>query len=511
MIFMIEHTIESTRSLPFIGCKSGPSKWLEDLSKAIGFSRSIQNMENAALLLEDSQIYELIYPAQLIMSDRLFEEISRRNKDNEPEKFKFREQENFKKVHEPSKTTTTKILLSTEEYKANLEKSGLRRENRKKSTGYDLKDRISQAELEIKLSTDLTEIENKFPVKSDVREKILRNIINMHSKEIKDNQLGHGLNILKQSLQSPSPTLTKEPSSVEKIHVLSKKPEDMNSSKSVHNSFDIKEEYSPAGYFRNFLSEKMSERFSRNLRGIPELREFLEKNSGKINESNLIKSNKHFEVSFADYHMQDLKPPDSEKQLIKNNKSKANSERISDQFSRPIEGIAISKRYLEEELRDNSGQNTNFSTSSTSYSPKNLKSKSNQISEKIKNPFYTDQFDSNQFDKIFISGLKSSENNRDPDILYLTSVNMLIEEAYSNSVKKSDIKEENRELLLNLIENLHQVMNQTNRDTAPLKQNIFNIHVSGGSPIGEDDLKNLSDKLVLVLKDQARRHGIDLS
>jgi hypothetical protein len=216
-------------------------------------------------------------------------------------------------------------------------------------------------------------------------------------------------------------------------------------------------------------------------------------------------------VSFADYHVHDLTPPDSEKQLIKNKDSKANSERISDQFSRPIEGIAISKRFLEEKLRDNSGQNTYFSTSSTSYSPKNLKPKSNQLSERIRNPFDRDQFDCNQFDNIFISDLESPKNNRDPDILYLTSVNMLIEEAYSNSIKKSDIKEENRELLLNLIENLSQVIKQTNKDTSPSKQNIFNIKVSEERPIGENDLKNLSDKLVLILKDQARRHGIDLS
>ena len=54
-------------------------------------------------------------------------------------------------------------------------------------------------------------------------------------------------------------------------------------------------------------------------------------------------------------------------------------------------------------------------------------------------------------------------------------------------------------------------MNQKNRDTAPSKQNIFNVHISGESLTGERDLKDLSDRLVLILKDQARRHGIDLS
>jgi len=54
-------------------------------------------------------------------------------------------------------------------------------------------------------------------------------------------------------------------------------------------------------------------------------------------------------------------------------------------------------------------------------------------------------------------------------------------------------------------------MNQTNRDITPTRQNVFNIQVSGEGRTGESDLKNLSDRLVLILKDQARRHGIDLS
>ena len=82
MILMIEHTIESSHSSPFIGCKSGISKWLEDLSKATNLFKAVHNLENAISLLEDPQIYELIYPAQSLMSDRLFEEISRRNEDS---------------------------------------------------------------------------------------------------------------------------------------------------------------------------------------------------------------------------------------------------------------------------------------------------------------------------------------------------------------------------------------------------------------------------------------------
>ena len=546
MILMIEHTIESNRSLPFIGCESGLSKWLEDLSKVTSPLKSIQNLENATYLLEDSQIYELIYPAQSLMSDRLFEEISRRNEDNEPEKLRFREQDNHTKAHGSSEVTTINMLSLKEGYKTDLKKSGLHHENRKKFTGHGLKDGISQAEPDVKMSINLTEVENKFPVKSDAREKLLRNIINTYGRKIEDNQLGQGLNTLKKALQSPGPTSIERFKSTEKIRAFYKRAEDVNSSESERNSYSIEEENSPARYIKKFLSEKMSAQFSRPIEGIPASREFLEKKSGEITKSNLIESNQHSETSvsipdyihkpklqnpsrdqqiphqimdlfgnrstsFADYHIHDLNSLDSEKQLIENKEFNVSSGRISEQFSRPIEGISVPKRFLEEKLRGNSGQNSYFSAGNTSYKSKDLKSKSNQLSERIKNPFDRNQFDRNQFDKISVSDLKILENNRKSDILSLNSVNLLIEEAYSNSIKKSDIIEENRELLLNLIGNLSQVMNLTNRDTAPTKQNIFNINVSGESPTGENDLKNLSDSLVLILKDQARRHGIDLS
>ena len=216
----------------------------------------------------------------------------------------------------------------------------------------------------------------------------------------------------------------------------------------------------------------------------------------------------------------------SEEQLVENDEFKINPDRISKQFSRHIEGISVSKRSLEEKLRGNNCQNSYFSTGNNSYNLSDLKSKSNQLSERIRGPFDKNQFDKNQFDKnqfdknqfdrnqfdkISDSDLKILENNKQSDLLSLTSVNLLIEKAYSNSINKSDIKEENRELLLNLIENLSQVMNQTNRDTTPARQNVFNIQVSGEGCTGESDLKNLSDRLVLILKDQSRRHGIDLS
>ena len=348
MILMIEHTIESSRSLPLIGCKSGLSKWLEDLSKATNLFKSIQNLENATFLLEDSQIYGLIYPAQSLMSDRLFEEISRRNEDNEPEKLRFREQDNYKKADGSSDVTTINMLLSKEEYKADLKKSGLHRENRKKSTGHGLKDGISHAEPDVRSSTDLTGVESKFPVKSDVREKLLRDIINIYGRKIEDKQLGQGLNTLKQVLQSSSPVSIERLKSAEEIRAFYKRAEEMNSSESGRNYYSIKEEHFPARYFKNFLSEKMSEQFSRHIEGIPASKEFLEIKSGEMTESNLLELNQHSEASFADYHMHDLRPLNSEKQLIEKKEFDVNSERISDQFSKHIQGDSTPKRFLKD-------------------------------------------------------------------------------------------------------------------------------------------------------------------
>ena len=536
------------------------------------------------------------------MSNRLFEEISRRNKDNEPERLRFREQEDRTKAYGSSEVTTINMLLSKEEYKANLEKSGLHRENRNKSTGHSLKDGISQAEPDVKMSINLTEVKNKFPVKSDVREKLLRNIINTYGRKIENNQLGQGLNTLKQVLQSPAPDLIEKSKRAEKIRAFYKRAEDMNLSESERNSYSIEEENSPTRYFKNFLSEKMSGQFSRHIEGVSVSKKYLEEISGKMTDSNLISSNltkssltessQRSKANFADYHMQAFKSLKPEEQLVESNEFEVHPKRVSEQFSRHIEGVSVSKKYLEEisgkmtdsnlissnltkssltessqrskanfadyhmqafkslkpeeqlvesnefevhpkrvseqfskriegisaskksleeKLRGNSGQNSYISDGNTSYNAKGLKSESNQLSERIRNPFDINKFDRNQFDKISVSDLKILENNRKPDLLSLTSVNLLIEEAYSNSIKKSDINEENRELLLNLIGNLSQVINQTNRDTTPTKQNILNIQVSGESPTGENDLKNLSDRLVLILKNQARRHGIDLS
>jgi hypothetical protein len=512
---MIEHTIESNPPLPLIGRKSGISKWLEELSKAISLYKSIQILESATSLLEVSQIYEIIYPVQSFMSDRLLEEISRRNEDKEPEKLRFKEQDDHTKANLSSDDVTTfNILLSKEKYKADLEKPGLHSENGKKSTN-GLKDGIYQEEQDVKMSINLTEVENRFPVKSDVREKILRNIINTYGREIEENQLGQGLSTMRHVLQSPVPNSIEGLKNAEKIRAFYKRAEDLNTSESEQNSYSIVEKNSHTRYFRNFLFEKMSEQFSRHIEGISASKEFLEKKSSEIKESNLIKSNQHSEASFADYHIHDLRSSDSEKQLIENKEFYVNLGRISEQFSRHIEGISVSKISLEEKSRGNRGHNSYLSAGNTSYNSKDLKSKSNQLSEKRnpfdRNQFMRDQFDRNRFDKISVPDLKSLENNGNPDLLSLTSVNLIIEKAYSNSIKESYIKEENRELLLNLIENLNQVASQNNRDTAPTKQNIFNIQVSGESPTGENDLKNLSDRLVLILKEQARRHGIDLS
>jgi hypothetical protein len=557
---MIEHTIESSHSLPFIGCKSGLSKWFEDLSKATNLFKAVHNLENAISLLEDPQIYELIYPSQSLMSDRLFEEISRRNEDSEPEKLLFRDQDDRTKAHGSSEVTTINMLLSKEEHKADFGTSGLHRENKKRSTGNGLKDESLQAEPDVKLSTDLTEVDNKFPVKSDVREKLLRNIINTHGRKIEDNQLGQGLNSLKRVLQSPAVTSFESVKSDEKICAFHKRVKYTNLSESERNFFSIEEEKSLSRYYKDFLSEKMSEQFSRHIEGISVSKESLEEMSGKMTSSNLVSrnksslaesnqhsktrsnqhsktcSNQHSKTNFSNSDMQDFKSLKPEEQLVENDEFKINSDRISEQFSRHIEGISVSKRSLEEKLRGNSCQNSYFSAGNNSYNLSDLKSKSNQLSERIRDPFDRNQFDrnqfdknqfdknqfdknqfdknqfdKNQFDKISDPDLKISENNKQSDLLSLTSVNLLIEKAYSNSTKKYDIKEENRELLLNLIENLSQVMNQTNRDSTPTRQNVFNIQVSGEGRTDESDLKNLSDRLVLILKDQARRHGIDLS
>ena len=127
-----------------------------------------------------------------------------------------------------------------------------------------------------------------------------------------------------------------------------------------------------------------------------------------------------------------------------------------------------------------------------------------QLSEKIREQFLREQFDGDQFykvpfDRIAFLGSKGTEFKRKSEILSLTNVNLLIEEAYSNSKNKSDLEKENRELLLNLIENITQLINQKNMDTVPSKQNIFNVHVSGENLTNENDLINLSDRLVLIL------------
>ena len=482
-------------------------------------------MENVVSLLEDSQIYGLIYPSQSLISDRLFEEISRKNEDFGPEKFLFREQNGHVKTHESSEVTKIDRFLVKENPETDLEKSVLYHANRKKSTGYDLKYGISQTELNIKLNLDLTELEKKFPVTPGTREELLQNIINRHGKKIEDNQLGKGLNALKQVLKSPISTPIEGVKRTEKVYALHRKAKDENLSKSEQNSFSITEEYSSAKYFKNILSEKMSEQFSRHIEGIPASKRFLEEKSGKITESslpesnftvsNLIEPNQRSEASFADYHTHNLKSLDSEKQLIEKKEFSVNSKRINNQFSRHIQGNSTSKRFLEEKSGNASGQNPSFSTDSTKYNgkdnSKDFKSKSNQLLERVREQFNREQFDRKQFNRTSLLYSKILENERKPEILPLTNINLLIEEAYSNSIKKSDLKEENRELLLNLIENISQVMNPKNRDTAPSKQNIFNIHVSGESLTGEKDLKDLSDRLVLILKDQARRHGIDLS
>lgn len=523
MISMIEQ-IEFNCYLPLIGCRSGPSKWLEELSVATNPLKSVQNLENVSYLLEESQIYGLIYPSQFPISERFFEDIYKKSDDSKPEKLKFRDQNYCTKTRGSSDVTVINVSLSKEKYKANLEKSDLHRENRKKSTYSDLKDEISHSEPNVKMGISLTEVENKYPVKSDLRKTLLRNIIDTHGRKIEDNQLGQSLDALKQVLQSSDTASIEKLKSAENIRTYYKRTENRSSSEFEQNSSSIVEEHSPARYFKNFLSEKINEQFSKHIQNISVSKESLIENSGKVTDSSLtnlnltksslIESDQYSNSSFADYPIQDFKSLKPEIQLIEDDEFKIDAERVSKQFSKRIEGIATSKRFLEEKLKNNSAQNSYFSAGNGSYKIKDPEP--DQLPEKIKDQFYSNQFDSNQFDSnqfvtTSVSDPRVSENNMKPDLLSLNSINMLIDRAYLNSIKKSGLNEENRELLLNLTENLSQIINQTNRDTAPKRQNIFNIQVSGESPTGENDLRNLSDRLVLILKDQARRHGIDLS
>jgi hypothetical protein len=653
MIPMIEHVIEPSFSLPLIGRKSGPSKWLEDLSRATSYLRSIQSLEDVTSLPGDSQIYGLIYPSQSLMSYRLFEEISRKNEDVRPEKFQFREPNNNLKAKKSSEVTTINTLLTKTELKTDFEISGIDDTNRKKSTGDDLKDGISQAELNVKLKKDLieTQVEMKYPVKSGTREELLREIINRHGEKIENNQLGQNLNTLKQSLKSPASTSNERLKVTEKIYEPYNWAQSENSPISGQNSFSITEEHSHATCFKNILSEKISSKFSSQIEGFSKSKELLEEKSDKIQNPD-----QHSEASFADYHISNSKSladseeqlvnkkelnlssekiseqfsssvekeseifadyplhnskslvnpeslvdsekqladkkelnlssekiseqfsrhiqgnltpkssvekeseifadyytgnskslADSEKQLVDKKELNLSSEKISEQFLRHIQGNLTSKSFLKEKLESIDGKSPYFTTDNTKNSSKDFESKSNQLLERVrenqlserirenqltervkdnqlserirenqlterkKEQLEREQFHREQLDRIFLLDSKISENKNNPDVLSLTNINLLIEDAYSNSTNKSDLREENRELFLNLIENINQVVNQNNRDNVPSKQNVFNIQVRGEGLTSEKDLINLSDRLVLILKDQARRHGIDLS
>lgn len=521
MIFMIEHKIESLRSVPLAGCKSGPSKWLEDLSKSTSPLKSVQSLENTASVFEEPQVYGLIYPARSLLSDRLFEEISRKNEYSEPEKLRFRDQNNDVKIHRSLEAPTINMSSSKESYKADFKKSLLDNASKEQYTVHDPKTGVSKAESRVKPDTELAEVENKFLVKSGMREELLRNTINTYGKEIENNllennQLGQGLNVLNQALQSPAGASIGSLKSAETAHDLHKRAEDGNSSELGKNPFSIAEDCDPARHFKNLLSEKMNIQFSRQTQGIPALREALGKKPSSIADPNLSGSRLtrsglrnhglYSMTSFADYYTQAFESLEPDKQSVKNKELITDLGGVSEHLSRHVQGDSASKSLLEERIISGSGQHSYSLTDNTGYNAKDLKSKPDLFLERLKK-----QLDNRQFDKISVPDSNISEYNAKSELLSPTGINLLIGEAYSNSIKKSDLKEENKQLLLNLIENLNRITNQTNRDTTPVKQNTFNVYVSGENLVGEKDLKNLSDRLVMILKDQARRHGIDLS
>lgn len=484
---MIEYTIESRRFLPFIGCKSGPSEWLEDLSRATSLLKSIQSLEGVMHLFEECQIYVLVYPVQSLISDRFFEEIYRKKEDFRPEKFQFRE----KNENVSSEINLIDLLSTKKKSKADLEIPAQHGVNRKMDTAHGLKDGSPQAGLNI----DLSEFEKKIPVELRTREELLRNIINRYGEEIKDIHVGQGLNTLKQVLKYPGSNSIEKLKRTEKNHTHSQTNNNGSSDQTEQNFFSITGEHSSGKNFKNVLSERISEQLPRCIENISVSKKSLEEKSDKI-----IELNQNGVTSFADHHTHDFLDPN--KQLIENKEFNMVSERISEQFSRCIQGISASKKLLDEKSENTDGQDRHFFTEHTEYNTKNIKPESNHVlSERI----------SEQFDRILIPDLRIPENKRKLDIVSQTDSNMLIEQAYSNYESKTNVKEDNRENFKNFIDKIEQVINQNNRNTALSKQNIFNIHVSGDIPASEKDIQSLSDKLVLILKEQARRHGIDLS
>lgn len=437
MIFMFEYTIELRRSLPFIGCKSGPSEWLEDLSRATGPLKFIQSSEDFSHLFENSDMYELVHPVQSFISDRFFEDIYKKEEYGIPEKLLFREQNGDVRTDEASDVRAIDTLLTRESCQADLERSVPYNSDRKKYSGSGLKDELPQAESDVRLKINFSEVEKEFPIDLRARKDLLQNIINRYGEEIEDNQLGQGLNSLKQALESPKIISVEKLERVEKTTAHYQKAEDKNS---LQTRSSLQTENDSSGIIKEYP-------FGKNFKY-------------------------------------------------------TRSERISELFSRYIEGISTSKRLIKGKSENNGGQNTDLFTDYTEYNTKDLKSKSNYVLSEILNE---------QLERAPASKSGVPVNQRMPDVSSLKNINLLIERAYSKNRIQTGMKEDNRELVLKLMENISQAINQNNRDIAPSKQNIFNIHVSGHGPTSENDLKNLSDRLVLILKDQARRHGIDLS
>ena len=441
---MIEYNIESP-SLPFIGHKSGPSKWLEDLSRDLMPLKSLCSLESALYPFEDALIYDIIYPLQKsLISDRLLEEL-----------YKKEEYESKGKImltKEQKDITTSVATPEITSFSPDLEKSALQETFLgigKKILG-EYGERAPEISIEKypqgKLNIDLNEIKKAIPKDEKTKNKLVTEIIYRASEDIETVHVPENVKAVKEVLAH----LYRKSSKSEKIvarKILEEKTEDR--------SLNIK-----SSEFIDVIFEKISNQFSKHIENIPESKEFLEKVSevpanidGKKESINIISRN---------------------------------------QFSKSIEGISVSKEFLEKK----SGVSLH---SSAIYSENEASS--------ITGSMQIDKRFNKDINPIIREPKESiSESKNIP-----AAFNTLLEQVYSNYKNKIIIHEDNKKLFLSLIEKIKQSVNQNFIESPPSSQNIFNIHIREDFATSEKDLQNLSDRLVLILKEQARRHGIDLS
>lgn len=462
MSSMIEYNIESP-SLPFIGHKSGPSKWLEDLSRDMMPLKSLCRLESALYPFEDALIYDIIYPLQKsLISDRLLEEL-----------YKKEEYESKGKIlltKEQKDITTSIATPEITSFSPDLEKSALQETFLgigKKILG-EYGERAPEISIEKypqrKLNIDLNEIEKAIPKDEKTKNKLVHKIIHRASEDIENVHIPENVKAVKEVLVHLYRKSTKSEKIVAR-KFLEEKKEDR--------SLNIK-----SSEFIDVIFEKIRNQFSKHIENIPESKEFLEKVSevpAKIDDSN---PPEEISLNFIeDYSV---------------NKKESIDIVSKNQFSKPIEGISVSKEFLEKKSRvslHSSAIHSENEASSITGSMQIDKRFTKDVNPIIREPK---------------ESISDSEN-------IPAAFNTLPEQVYSNYKNKIIIHEDNKKLFLNLIEKINQSVTQNFSESPPPNQNIFNIHIREDFATSEKDLQNLSDRLVLILKEQARRHGIDLS